>query len=161
MNTDFEELLFSRPRFTTEFEDQTGACLTSALSPPWVLIAEPEPLIIPYPGGKLKYIPSLLISNETTRQRLAVELLSILSLSISNMVKLQHIQSTLTQAGTDFVVIVHGPTSERDKGGKRLAMYGVKATTASDSADVARKISQRLGIQDTGHAPSGHANPLR
>ena len=109
------------------------------LNPPWRLQYQEESLDVSVAGWAIHYTPNFVLTNETTGQALAVEIKNSVSLSMPNILKLQHIQSAFAKLGTDFLVVVRGDASDDGRANLRLAEYGIHSVAATDAASEIEK----------------------
>jgi hypothetical protein len=130
--------------YASAVEREIGESLERTLTPPWSLKYLTEPLDVRSGNWGINYIPDFLITNSTTGHALAVEVKSSLSLSIANIVKLQHIQSALERQETDLLVVVHGGSPDDPGPNARLGEYGIKAIGVRGAIDAASEIEKQL-----------------
>lgn len=133
----------SQRQYASAAETELIESLESMLTYPWRL-KYPEESLDVRAGAGINYTPNFLIMNETTGRALAVEIKNSLSLSLPNIIKLQHIQSAFKNLGTDFLVVVHGDVSEDAGANARLSHYGINAVGVSRAIDAARAIEKQL-----------------
>jgi hypothetical protein len=130
--------------YASAVEKEIGESLKNRLVPPWGLKYPTESVGVSSGSWTMNYAPAFLITNSATGRVLAVEVKSSLSLSLPNILKLQHIQTALKQVGVDFLLVVHGGSFEEPGPNSRLSEYGVHAVDVSGDVDAAGEIKKWL-----------------
>lgn len=139
------ELRFaSQYEYSSALEKQIGDSLQRTLAPPWSLEYPAQSVDVRTGGGQMNYTPDFLIRNSTTGNALAVELKSSSSLSIPNIIKLQHVQAALEKQGTAFLIVVHDGSRDEPVANARLGEYGINAVGVSGAVDAAGAIEKQL-----------------
>ena len=123
----------------SKVDQEIAESIERKLTPPWRLQYHRESLDVGFAGWAIHYTPDFVLTNETTGQALAVEIKNSVSLSMLNIIKLQHIQSAFEKLGTDFLVVVRGDASDDGRANLRLAEYGIHAVAATEAASEIEK----------------------
>lgn len=144
MKTSSEEDFAYPSKFASTLEKEIGASLEQTLAPPWRLQYPTESLDVRSGSWSINYIPDFLITNSATGHTLAVEIKSSLSLSMANIIKLQHIQSALKEQGKDFLLVVHRGSRDDPEPNADLGEYGLHAVGVNRAVDAASEIEKQL-----------------
>jgi hypothetical protein len=131
-------------KFASALEKEIGESLEQTLAPPWRLQYPTASLDVRSGSWAMNYTPDFLITNSATGHTLAVEVKSSLSLSMANIVKLQHIQSALKAQGKDFLLVVHRGSRDDPEPNADLGEYGIHAVGVNRAVDAASEIEKQL-----------------
>jgi hypothetical protein len=106
---------------------------------------EGAPIQIPRGDDEpLRYRPDFVLRDGLSGKTLVIEVKSLGSMSLANLVKLRMIQDFLKSKGVDFVLLVFGVANEEFSSNPHFNMHGVNALGFVDFESITQKIVKRL-----------------
>jgi hypothetical protein len=130
--------------YGSALEQEIVEAVGRSLKSPWTLQQQTIPLDLSATDVDLHYTPDFVIRNESNGHVLAVEVKSSSSLSMANVIKLQHIQNAFQESGTDFLLVVHNVDAEAKGKNAQLTEYGLNAVDINRPDQAAVEIEKQL-----------------